>query len=119
VLDSNEFLSNTRRACINFHSNPANFKADGRVRIAGKKKKKMAAKIVDRTFLQGQSAELFRAAIKSHATRDPSARKRRTYQDSASFSVCIGTLNFFMLEDTLSDIIRIFWSFAHSRKAAL
>jgi hypothetical protein len=30
----------------------------------------MVVKTVDRTFLQGQSAELFRAAIKSQATRD-------------------------------------------------
>jgi hypothetical protein len=28
----------------------------------------MAVKTVDRTFLQGESAELFRAAIKSQAT---------------------------------------------------
>jgi hypothetical protein len=36
----------------------------------------MAAKTVDRTFLQGQqSAELFRAAIKSQATRDPYERR--------------------------------------------
>jgi hypothetical protein len=31
----------------------------------------MGKKIVDRTFLQGQSIDLFRAAIKSQATRDP------------------------------------------------
>ena len=31
----------------------------------------MAVKTVDRTFLQGQSVELFRAAIKSQATLDP------------------------------------------------
>jgi hypothetical protein len=30
----------------------------------------MAVKTIDRTFLQGQSVELFRAAIKSDATRD-------------------------------------------------
>jgi hypothetical protein len=36
----------------------------------------MAAKTVDRTFLQGQqSAELFRAAIKSQATRDAYERR--------------------------------------------
>jgi hypothetical protein len=35
----------------------------------------MAVKTVDRTFLQGQSAELFRAAIKSHATLDPYERR--------------------------------------------
>jgi hypothetical protein len=34
----------------------------------------MAAKTVDRTFLQGQSVELFRAAIKSQATLDPYER---------------------------------------------
>ena len=31
--------------------------------------------MVDRTFLQGQSVELFRAAIKSQATRDPYERR--------------------------------------------
>jgi hypothetical protein len=35
----------------------------------------MAVKTVDRTFLEGQSVELFRAAIKSQATRDPYERK--------------------------------------------
>src|SRR5919197_319890 len=35
----------------------------------------MAVKTVERTFLQGQSAELFRAAIKSHATLDPYERR--------------------------------------------
>jgi hypothetical protein len=35
----------------------------------------MAVKTVDRTFLQGQSVELFRAAIKSQATRDPYERR--------------------------------------------
>ncbi len=35
----------------------------------------MAVKTVDRTFLQGQSPELFRAAIKSQATRDPYERR--------------------------------------------
>src|SRR5688500_1546949 len=35
----------------------------------------MAVKTVDRTFLQGQSVDLFRAAIKSHATRDPYERR--------------------------------------------
>lgn len=35
----------------------------------------MAVKTVDRTFLKGQSAELFRAAIKSQATRDPYERR--------------------------------------------
>jgi len=38
-------------------------------------KEGMAVKTVDRTFLQGQSAELFRAAIKSQATRDPYERR--------------------------------------------
>jgi hypothetical protein len=32
-------------------------------------------KTIDRTFLQGQSVELFRAAIKSDATRDPYERR--------------------------------------------
>jgi hypothetical protein len=35
----------------------------------------MTVKTVDRTFLQGQSAELFRAAIKSQATRDAYERR--------------------------------------------
>jgi hypothetical protein len=36
----------------------------------------MAVKTVDRTFLQGESAELFRAAIKrSEATREPYERR--------------------------------------------
>ncbi len=35
----------------------------------------MAVKTVDRTFLQGQSVDLFRAAIKSQATRDPYERR--------------------------------------------
>ena len=35
----------------------------------------MAKKIVDRTFLQGQSVDLFRAAIKSLATGDPYERR--------------------------------------------
>jgi hypothetical protein len=34
----------------------------------------MAVKTVDRTFLQGQSVDLFRAAIKSQAIRDPYER---------------------------------------------
>jgi hypothetical protein len=37
--------------------------------------KGMAVKTVDRTSLQGQSAELFRAAIKTQATRDPYHRR--------------------------------------------
>ena len=35
----------------------------------------MAVKTVDRAFLQGQSAELFRAAIKSQATLDQYERR--------------------------------------------
>ena len=35
----------------------------------------MVVKTVDRAFLQGQSFELFRAAIKSQATRDPYERR--------------------------------------------
>jgi hypothetical protein len=37
--------------------------------------KGMAVKTVDRIFLQGQSVELFRAAIKSQATLDPYERR--------------------------------------------
>jgi hypothetical protein len=46
------------------------FKAEG-ITIELQPEKGMAVKIVDRTFLQGQSVELFRVAIKSQATRDP------------------------------------------------
>ncbi len=35
----------------------------------------MAVKTVDRTFLQGQSVELFRAAIKSQALLDLNGRR--------------------------------------------
>jgi hypothetical protein len=35
----------------------------------------MAVKTVDRTFLKGQSVDLFRAAIQSQATRDPYERR--------------------------------------------
>jgi hypothetical protein len=35
----------------------------------------MAVKTVDRAFLQGQSVDIFRAAIKSQATRDPYERR--------------------------------------------
>jgi hypothetical protein len=37
--------------------------------------KGMAAKTVDKSSLQGQSVELFRAAIKSQATHDPYERR--------------------------------------------
>jgi hypothetical protein len=36
-LDSNEFLSKSRRARINFHSNLTIFQADGSITITGKK----------------------------------------------------------------------------------
>lgn len=35
----------------------------------------MVVKIVDRAYLQGQNADLFRAAIESRATRDPYERR--------------------------------------------
>jgi hypothetical protein len=73
-LDSNEFLSKSRRAHINFHSNLTMFKAKGSV-IESQLEEGMAVKTIDRTFLQGQSVELFRAAIKSDATRDPYERR--------------------------------------------
>jgi hypothetical protein len=38
-------------------------------------KRGMAVKTVDRTFLQGQSTEVFRAAIKSQATYDQYERR--------------------------------------------
>ena len=50
------------------------FKAEGSI-IELQLEKGMAVKTVDRTFLQGRSAELFRAAIKSQATRDPYERR--------------------------------------------
>ena len=51
------------------------FKAEG-INIELQLEKGMAVKTVDRAFLQGQqSAELFRAAIKSQATRDPYERR--------------------------------------------
>jgi integrase len=51
------------------------FIANGSV-IKNVSKKKMTTKpVVDRTFLQGQSADLFRAAIKSQATLDPYERR--------------------------------------------
>lgn len=43
------------------------------LRYAGKKQG-VAVKTADRTFLKGQSVDLFRAAIKSQATRDPYER---------------------------------------------
>jgi hypothetical protein len=65
-LDSNEFLSKSRRARINFHLNLIMFKAQRRV-IELQLEKGMAVKTVDRTLLQGQSVDLFRAAIRSQA----------------------------------------------------
>jgi hypothetical protein len=50
------------------------FKAEG-INIELQLEKGMAVKTVDRAFLQGQSAELFRAAIKSQATRDRYERR--------------------------------------------
>jgi hypothetical protein len=45
------------------------FKANSAITITGNKG--WLKKIVDRTFLKGQSVDLFRAAIKSQATLDP------------------------------------------------
>jgi hypothetical protein len=50
------------------------FKAEGSV-IESQLEKRMVVKTIDRTFLQGQSAELFHAAIKNQATRDPYERR--------------------------------------------
>jgi hypothetical protein len=58
---------------MKIHSNPAMFKQMSAQNYAGKKKG-MAVKTVDRAFLQGQSIDLFRAAIRSPATRDPYER---------------------------------------------
>jgi hypothetical protein len=46
---------------MNFYWDLAMFKASGSLTITGKKKE-MAVRIVDRTFLQCQSVELFRPA---------------------------------------------------------
>lgn len=51
-----------RLARINFHSNLTMFKAKGII-MESQQEKEMAVKTVDRTFLKGQSVELFRAAI--------------------------------------------------------
>jgi hypothetical protein len=50
------------------------FKAEG-INIELQLEKGMAVKTVDRAFLQGQSAELFRAAIKTQAMRDRYERR--------------------------------------------
>jgi hypothetical protein len=50
------------------------FKAEG-INIELQLEKGMAVKTVDRAFLQGQSAELFRAAFKSQAMRDRYERR--------------------------------------------
>jgi hypothetical protein len=50
------------------------FKAEGSV-TESQLEKGMAVKTVDRNSLQVQSVELFRAAIKSQATRDPYERR--------------------------------------------
>ena len=50
------------------------FKAEG-INIELQLEKGMAIKTVDRAFLQEQSAELFRAAIKTQATLDPYERR--------------------------------------------
>jgi hypothetical protein len=50
------------------------FKAEG-INIELQLEKGMAVKTVDRAFLQGESAELFRAAIKSQAMRDRYERR--------------------------------------------
>jgi hypothetical protein len=50
------------------------FKAECSV-IESQLEKGMAVKTVDRTFLQGQSVELFRAVIKRGATCDPYERR--------------------------------------------
>jgi hypothetical protein len=60
-LNSEGFSTESLQACINFHSNPTIIEAAGSVRITSKKIDDI--KTVDRTFLQGQSVELFRAAI--------------------------------------------------------
>ena len=50
-------------------------KAKGSVKIIQVRRKRDGGKTVDRTFLKGQSVDLFRAAIKSQATRDPYERR--------------------------------------------
>jgi hypothetical protein len=71
-LDS--ILSKSRRARSIFHSNLTMFKAEDGI-IELQLEEGMAVRTVDRSFLQGQSAELFRAAIKSQATRNPYERR--------------------------------------------
>lgn len=59
---------------INFHSNLTMFKAESNI-IESQQEKEMTIKILERTFLQGQSVKLFCAEIKSQATFHPSKRR--------------------------------------------
>ncbi len=68
--------------------------------------KGMAVKTVDRTFLQGQSIELFCAAIKSQATRDPHERRligflKRMNTESPDAFVEFARNNTVLVEDTI------------------
>ena len=53
----------------------------------------MAVKTVDRAFLQGQSVELFRAAIKSQATRDAYERRINGFLERMNGGVLMLLLN--------------------------
>ena len=72
----------------------------------------MAVKTVDRTFLRGQSVELFRAAIKSQATLDPYERRLigflKKKDDVRSSDAFVefekGSLQFLKIEHRLSII---------------
>ena len=55
----------------NFHLNRTMFKANISITITGKKREMAVKTTVDRSFLQGQSVEPFRDAIRSQATGHP------------------------------------------------
>jgi hypothetical protein len=73
-LDSSQFSPASHRTCIDFQPGPQRFIAIFGVISQGKRKNMATAKI-DRSLLQGESFELFSAAIKSPATQDPYERK--------------------------------------------
>jgi hypothetical protein len=50
----------------------------------------MAVKTVDMAYLQGQNADLFRAAIESRATRDPYERRLIGFCHRVENVNCIG-----------------------------
>ena len=68
------------------------FKAEG-INIELQLEKRMAVKTVDRACLQGQSAELFRAAIKSQATLDQYERRLNGFLKRMNVGVLMLLLN--------------------------